>query len=99
MLGIIAIGLWCPIGVYLAPMVFNIYIKLLAEVVQQFGAGSHQYVDGIQLYLFFPSHTKRVASVLECCLEAVGTLMSVNQLGVNSDKVEVLLIQKTTTQG
>nr|GFC52549.1 hypothetical protein [Tanacetum cinerariifolium] len=87
-----------PQGSILSPMLFNIYMKPLGEVIRGFGVGSHQYADDTQLFLSFPPDSKGAVDVLNRCLEAVGSWMGANKLKLNPDKTEVLLVQKSTTQ-
>ena len=55
----------------ISPMPFNIYMRLLREVIRSSGALYHQYVDDTQLYIsFHPSAVDAVTS-LEHCLDAM----------------------------
>ena len=60
---------WClchgvPQGLILSPMLFNIYMELLGEVIRRFGLKSQQYADDTQLYLSFSTNPGEVVSVL-----------------------------------
>ena len=87
-----------PQGSILSPMLFNIYMKPLGEVIRGFGVRCHQYADDTQLYLSFPPDSEEAVEVLDRCLEAVGGWMRVNKLRLNPDKTEVLLVRKSTTR-
>lgn len=45
--GTVALPLWGIIRISLVSMLFNIYMILLGDVIQEFELCSHQYVDNI----------------------------------------------------
>ena len=73
-------------------MLFNIYMKLLGEVVRRFGLRSQQYADDTQLYLSFSTNLGVAVAVLNLCLDSIMIWMRVNKLRLNPDKSEVLLV-------
>ena len=52
-----------PQGSILSPMLFNIYMELLREVIRRFGPRSQQYAADTQLYLSFPTNPGESVSV------------------------------------
>uniref|UniRef100_A0A803TXA5 Reverse transcriptase domain-containing protein n=1 Tax=Anolis carolinensis TaxID=28377 RepID=A0A803TXA5_ANOCA len=88
-----------PQGSVLSPMLINIYMKLLGEIIQSFGVRCHLYADDVQLCHSFPPVTQEAVQVLNRCLAAVSDWMGSNKLKLNPDKIEVLLVSRKAEQG
>ncbi|KAF7242642.1 Multiple epidermal growth factor-like domains protein 6, partial [Varanus komodoensis] len=80
-----------PQGSILSPLLFNIYMKPLGEVIRRCGLRNHQYADDTQLYLSFSTNPAEAVAVLNRCLAEVMGWMSATKLKLNPDKMEVLL--------
>ncbi|KAF7241457.1 hypothetical protein EYD10_11979, partial [Varanus komodoensis] len=50
-------------GSILSPLLFNIYMKLLGEVIRRCGLRNHQYADDTQLYLSFSTNPENENNV------------------------------------
>ncbi|XP_058048302.1 uncharacterized protein LOC131202851 [Ahaetulla prasina] len=79
-----------PQGSVLSPLLFNIYMKPLGEIIHGFGVRCHLYTDETQLYISTPNHPSEAVEVMSRCLEAVWVWMGKNRLQLNPAKTEWL---------
>ena len=81
-----------PQGSILGPILFNLYMLPLGDVIRRHGISFHSYADDTQLYIAVsPDDTGPIDTLLNCILD-IKSWMAVNFLQLNQDKTEVLLI-------
>ena len=84
-----------PQGSCLGPLLFNMYISSLYQVVEKHLPSVHGFADDHQLYLSFkPDSESTSASVkaMEVCVNDVRQWMLTNRLLINDSKTEILLL-------
>ena len=52
----------------LSPMLFNIYMRPLTQLIQSFRLGCHQYADDTQVFLLMDGHPSTLLECLAICL-------------------------------
>ncbi|XP_076601118.1 uncharacterized protein LOC143329205 [Chaetodon auriga] len=81
-----------PQGSILGPILFNLYMLPLGDVIRRHGISFHSYADDTQLYIAMsPDDTGPIDALFNCILD-IKSWMAVNFLQLNQDKTEVLVI-------
>uniref|UniRef100_A0A3B3I2H5 Reverse transcriptase domain-containing protein n=1 Tax=Oryzias latipes TaxID=8090 RepID=A0A3B3I2H5_ORYLA len=90
--GVHEIGCGVPQGSILGPILFNLYMLPLGDVIRRHGVDFHSYADDTQLYIAMsPDDLEPVNTLLNCILD-IKLWMAENFLQLNQDKTEVLII-------
>uniref|UniRef100_A0A8C5HYQ9 Reverse transcriptase domain-containing protein n=1 Tax=Gouania willdenowi TaxID=441366 RepID=A0A8C5HYQ9_GOUWI len=80
-----------PQGSVLGPLLFNLYMLPLGQILQNCKVDYQSYADDTQLYLSLNPDDHGPIEVLCDCLEKVNCWMSENFLQLNHDKTEVIV--------
>ena len=80
-----------PHGSILGPLMFNLYMLPLGQILHNFNSNYHSYADDTQLYVSLSPGECSPTEVLCQCLEEINTWMRDNFLQLNYDKTEIIL--------
>uniref|UniRef100_A0A672IAL3 Reverse transcriptase domain-containing protein n=1 Tax=Salarias fasciatus TaxID=181472 RepID=A0A672IAL3_SALFA len=81
-----------PQGSILGPILFNLYMLPLGDVIRRHGISFHSYADDTQLYIAVSPDDSGPIETLFNCISDIKSWMAVNFLQLNQDKTEVLVI-------
>ncbi|XP_061151098.1 probable RNA-directed DNA polymerase from transposon X-element isoform X1 [Syngnathus typhle] len=87
-----------PQGSVLGPILFNIYMIPLGDIIRKYNISFQCYADDTQLYMPLSMTDPRDCCNLEKCLAEIKQWMSLNFLRLNPDKTEMLIIGPTRYQ-
>ena len=83
-----------PQGSILRPVLFNLYMLPLGNIIREHGISFHSYADDTQLYISLsPNDTSPIDKLVQC-IDHINLWMSHHFLQLNKDKTEVLIIPR-----
>ena len=83
-----------PHGSVLGPLLFNLYISPIEDIVRDYDFSVLLYADDTQLYISLKSSLKEETKVkLDACLSDIQVWFSVNKLTCNSNKTKFIFFQ------
>ncbi|KAF7656013.1 hypothetical protein LDENG_00047490 [Lucifuga dentata] len=82
------------IGSILGPLLFNLYMLPLGQIIQNNKVAYHNYADDTQIYISLTSDDYGPIESLCLCIEQINSWMQQNFLQLNRDKTELFLEHK-----
>ncbi|KAI4800683.1 hypothetical protein KUCAC02_009526 [Chaenocephalus aceratus] len=80
-----------PQGSILGPLLFNIYMLPLAQIMKNNKISYHSYADDTQIYVTISPGDYAPIQTLSKCIEQINDWMCQNFLQLNKDKTEVMV--------
>ncbi len=78
-------------GSILRPLLFNIYMLPLAQILENNKISYHNYEDDTQIYITVSTGDYGPIQALSKCIEQISDWMCQNFLQLNKDKTEVVV--------
>ncbi len=80
-----------PQGSILGPLLVNIYMLPLVQIVEHYNISYHFYADDAQLYITVSPHDDSPLGLLDRCIKQINKWIWQNFLQLNTDKTEIIV--------
>ncbi len=81
---------WVPQGSIIAPLLFNLYILTLIQIMRKNHIAYHSYADDTQIHLALSPNDYSPIDSLCQCIDEINSRMCQNFLQLNKEKTEVI---------